>query len=403
MNKKTVINFLLGVFIVSSCTSEEFVTISSTLPQAETTDLVLDVSESVENFESLLSNLRSAKTIKLVTPDFTRIVKNYGFDNHFQAEESERLLLSNDSISMILTDKYISITSDLITEQNYKNPTTQYYLVHKSKEYIAEYNKILTNGVNQLVKTRGLNEDSPKIALHSDNAISINQAQYLSGAILEQPQIKNDVSFSDLKTIPETRSSRIGSRPKNVLRIWLIRHSGYSGFQHEITWQQNDVRGMIHDLNPNVKVEFYTRYSNFTASSDAQKTLDDFRKWVRGSSTKGYDWSDRIGKDIFVVVSYGGYNGIAGKGALNTYKLDRESNPQAFGLSAMNPLTALKTLAHEVGHILGANHTDYTWWEGWWIFQFPQYDIMSYKVVRRNLIREPNNVRVVRNNLKIVH
>ena len=160
---------------------------------------------------------------------------------------------------------------------------------------------------------------------------------------------------------------------------------------------------MIHDLNPNVKVEFYTRYSNFTASSDAQKTLDDFRKWVRGSSTKGYDWSDRIGKDIFVVVSYGGYNGIAGKGALNTYKLDRESNPQAFGLSAMNPLTALKTLAHEVGHILGANHTDYTWWEGWWIFQFPQYDIMSYKVVRRNLIREPNNVRVVRNNLKIVH
>lgn len=404
MKKRTIINFLLGALLVSSCTNEEFVTTPSTLPQAETTDLVLNVNESVENFESLLSKLRSAKTIKLVTPDFTRIVKNSGFDNHFQAEGSERLLLSNDSISMILTDKYISLTSDLITEQNYKNPTTQYYLVHESKEYIAEYNKILTNGVNQLVKTRGLSEDSPKVVLHSDNAVSINQAQHSPETILKQPQMKSEASFSDLKAMPHTRSSRIGDRPKDVLRIWLIRHSGYSGFQHEITWQQDDVRAMIHDLNPNVKVEFYTRYSDFTVSSDAYETIDNFKKWVKNSKTKGYDWSGGIEKDIFIVVSYGGYNdNIGGLGALNTYKLDRTLNPQAFGLSAMNPITALKVLAHEVGHILGAKHTDYTWWEGWWIFQFPQYDVMSYREFRRNLIRDPKNVNVVRNNLKTTY
>ena len=69
----------------------------------------------------------------------------------------------------------------------------------------------------------------------------------------------------------------------------------------------------------------------------------------------------------------------------------------------MNPITAPKTLAHELGHILGAVHTDYTWWEGWWIFQIPQYDVMSYREFRRNLIRDPNNVRIVRNNLKISH
>ena len=402
MKKRTIINFLLGALLVSSCTNEEFVTIPSTLPQAETTDLVLNVSESVENFESLLSKLRSAKTIKLVTPDFTRIVKNSGFDNHFQVEGGERLLLSNDSISMILTDKYISLTSDLITEQNYKNPTTQYYLVHESKEYIAEYNKILTNGVSQLVKTRGLSGDSPKVVLHSDNAVSINQAQYSPEAIIKQPQMKNEASFSDLKIMPHTRSSSIGDRPKDVLRIWLIRHSGYSEFQHEITWQQDDVRAMIHDLNPNVKVEFYTRYSDFIASPDAYETIENFKKWVKSGKTKGYDWSGGIEKDIFFVVSYGGYNdNIAGLGALDTYKLDRTLNPRAFGLSAMNPITALKTLAHEVGHILGARHTDYTWWEGWWIFQFLQYDVMSYNTFRRNLIRDPENVNVVRNNLKL--
>lgn len=427
MNKRAIINFLLGVSIVSSCTNEELVVTPSIIPQAETPDVILNVNESIDDFDSFILKLRSARTIKLVTSDFTRVVANNGVDSYFQADGSERLLLSNDSVAMILTDNYIALTSNLVTEQNCKNPTSQHYLIHKSKEYISEYNKFLVEEVNQLVKTRGLNGDSPTVALHSDHAISLNQVQAplgtmqgqsaccsptrtpdiasSSGTILKCPQMKSEFSFSDSKAIPETRGIKIGKRAKDVLRIWLIRHKGYRGFQHEITWQQNDVRAMIKDLNPKVKVEFYTRNSDFIASSNAYETLKNFQGYVKGCKTKCYDWSGGVGKDVFILVSYGSYSpSIAGLGILDTYKLNREENPYAFGISAISPIIAPKTLAHELGHIIGAEHTSYTWWEGWSIFKFPQYDIMSTdKPFRRSLIRDPKNVKVVRNNLKIVY
>ena len=402
MKKRAIINLLLGIVIVSSCSNEEFVTTTPNAPPMKAPDFILNVNEPIENFGDFTSKLRSAKTIKLVTPDFIRIVKNDGTDNSFQAEGSERLLLSNDSISMILTDKYITLTSSLVTEQNHENPTTQYYLVHESKEYIAEYNKVVNNGVNKLIKTRGLNGNSPEASLHSDNVISISQGQHLPETILAPPTMKSEHSIPDFKALPETRSARFRDRPKDVLRIWLIRHEGYNGFQHEITWQQDNVRTMIKDINPYVKVEFYTRYSNFIASWDIYETLDNFGKWVNGSKDKGYDWSSGVGKDIFILVSYGGYNSFGGLAYVDVYKLDRTLNKNAFGVSGINPLTCDKTLSHELGHILGAHHTDYTWWEGWWIFQFPQYDVMSYNPVRRTLIRDPKNVRIVQNNLKIM-
>lgn len=51
-------------------------------------------------------------------------------------------------------------------------------------------------------------------------------------------------------------------------------------------------------------------------------------------------------------------------------------NPEAFGLSGINPITCVKTLAHELGHILGAGQSNRSWWNGWWIFKFQYYAIV---------------------------
>lgn len=407
MNRKNIITSLCVTLLFAACSNEEL--LSEHAPPTPSTgepDVVLNVNEPIEDFDALLSGIRSAKVIQLVTPEFTRTLASSGVSDSFEAEDSELLKLSNDSLSISLAADYITITSDLITEKNAEEPSTQYYLVHKSKQYVAEYQQVLTRQLTKLAQTRSLNVDVPEVEKYSDQAISISKGLFLEkGLGYDEPNIDDTPTLRwngpDAASTRSATRAYIPPRGKNVVRIWLIRHRGYKGFQHEIGWQQQDTEKMIRDLSNSVKVEFYTRNSDFNADWNAYNTYNSFRTYVKSHKNSGFDWSPGIDKDIFILVSYGGYNdNIAGLGALNTYSIRSNYNPNAFGVAAMNPITALKTLAHEVGHILGAEHTDYTWWDGWWIFKFPYYDVMSYRTVRTPFIREPNNRRVAQQNLR---
>ena len=180
----------------------------------------------------------------------------------------------------------------------------------------------------------------------------------------------------------------------------MLRHSGYKAFQYEIDWQVNDVKLMIRDLNRSVRVEVHTRHTDFWASNDGFDTLYRFQKYVRDNADKGWQWSPSVGKDIFILVSYSGYGGVvAGLDKLDVYKIRRQQNPEAFGLSGINPITCVKTLAHELGHILGAGYSNHSWWDGWWIFKFKYYDIMSYNIFRAPFIRDPEYRTHVQQNL----
>ena len=171
--------------------------------------------------------------------------------------------------------------------------------------------------------------------------------------------------------------------------------------QHEIDWQINDVKLMIRDLNKYVKVEIHTRNTDFRARNDAYVTFYAFQDYVQENADKGWQWSPRVRKDIFILVSYGGYNGaVGGLGNLNVYNIAREYNMYAYGLAGTNPITCSKVVAHELGHILGAEHNNYCWWDGWWIFKFRYYDVMSYKLGRAPFIRDPKNRRIVQDNLR---
>ena len=402
MNSKKIFTSLCLAALLAACSNEEpLIEQSPPVSGLGEPDVVLNVSETVDNFDELVAGLRTAKVIRIVTPDFTRVVGSEGVSEFLTSSDSEFLELSNDSLRMSLTNEYLTLSSDLITEKNAKAPSTQYYLVHKSKEYIDEYQKILKAQQTQIAATRSGTDEVPEIEKYSGNAISVVNGQFVKEAEAVEPATSVSPVLEWNETMEVATRSMNSYRPKDVLRIWLLRHNGFKAMQHEIDWQINDVKLMIRDLNRYVKVEIHTRNTDFRARNDAYVTFYAFQDYVQENADKGWQWSPRVRKDIFILVSYGGYNGaVGGLGNLNVYNIAREYNMYAYGLAGTNPITCSKVVAHELGHILGAEHNNYCWWDGWWIFKFRYYDVMSYKLGRAPFIRDPKNRRIVQDNLR---
>lgn len=392
--------------LMGACSNEgTFPDYTPSSPSWGEPDVVLNVSEPVEDFDTLLSDMRSAKVIRLVTPGFTRTIGSGGVSDMFESSEAHLLALSNDSISIALADDYIAITSKVLTENSEKNPGTQYYLIHKSKEYIAGYQAELKQQIMRLAQTRAGGE-LPEVDTHSEQALSISKTISSTERECCEVPMPAGVSSSECNT-PEVALSRnanlrIGPREKNVVRIWLLRLADYTNYGHEIVWQQMETEAMIRDILSGVKVEFYTRGTDFQRSQYAAHTLHNFIEYVRSHKNSGYDWSSGVGQDIFVVISKEAFYGyVTGLAHENTYNIRRESNPLAFALCGMDIVTCPLLLAHEVGHVIGAKHTDYSWWQNWGVgCRSEFFDVMSYKTNRTPYIREPNNRMTVRENLR---
>lgn len=387
-------NELFGVsvllMLLFSCTNEvEKPEVSEDMSEPGYT--LLDLTNSISDFAQLKSSLMRTSQIKIITPSYERNLINVAKDDAIVSDESVYLKTSNDSISIMLSDDCITIISQIAPSG------PEYYLLHESDKFIQDYAKELSL---QTKSDDGIvtKQTSSNIILLTGLKSKDNMEDIISDDInfLEQPDI--------VAENPNQTKSVWPDRWLDVVRIWLIRNRGFGAMQHEVNWQQQHAITMMRSVNRQVKIEFYTRYSNFSANNDAYETHARFKAWLDYNRYTNYEWAGSVDKDIFVLISHGIYNNnIAGVAHVNAYKKSRRFNPMAVAISSVNPITSNMTLAHEIGHLLGAEHTDYKWWERWSVGGIWKRDVMGPGdsfIIRSAECREPNNVRRVRSSLE---
>ena len=104
---------------------------------------------------------------------------------------------------------------------------------------------------------------------------------------------------------------------------------------------------------------------DFKGASDSNKALDDFRTWVNNSQYKNTN-------GIFILCRRGGWSdNTLGRAYLRDYNVNNDL--KAYGISATNAWNKF-TMAHEIGHIFGAEHVTPKWYQIFWTA-----DLMSSK------------------------
>lgn len=263
-----------------------------------------------------------------------------------------------DSVSVIVEDSYASIKFRYNGKELGYVATVDDSELERSIENYNEAFPATRSARNLFTRSAGSSSLKIDITALSQTLLSEDVEQACSAIETEQQE--------DITGAPaQTRSAYYTQWPRNNrLTIHVVRDNGNKPIEWELTWQINDLITSLRDIRPDLDIRVWRSSISYSSSNryNGRASLEAFRNYCRSSN---FPWKESAGHDIICLVRWGSYGSLAGTGYLNTYKLSRYDNAWAYAVSATTPIYA-KALAHEVGHILGANHVAGTpWWQFW--------------------------------------
>lgn len=314
---------------------------------------------SYEGVMTLLSEQTSLKDVIFTDGEFTRTVELVVSDN-ISSGNMEQLMFTSanpaDSLDLTVSPEYVAIR---MTDNSESFGYIAYANEMQQQEIAELYeNLVPTTRSGEAAVTRSVGNASFKLNLTGVREVmKENNVYSLPETELKYQQTEMTKGFfSNLfKKVKQVFSPASVSVPKTpTIDIYLLREKGSNPITHEMNWQVNDAIDALKDVHSNVKFNVHIENCNFKGTETTSESLPKFREWVNKSQYKNTN-------GIFILCRWGGWsNNKLGRAYVGDY--DVNNDLKAYGISCTNAWSKY-TMAHEMGHIFGAEHVDAKWYE----------------------------------------
>ncbi|WP_455591936.1 hypothetical protein [Bacteroides sp.] len=367
--------------LLAACTNE---TLDEVTPQPEQEAVVFDLN--ALNYEDVMTRLSESAQLKGVSFKDGEVVKTISeltASDNLDPDQAETLVFNSanaeDSLDMTVTPDFITVRStvdgQMMAYIAYADGTFQKQLA----DFYTEIAPVATRS-GEAVVTRGADDASLKLNLTAiREGMQAEHEQTQTYSLTATPPVLREGAatrgfFSNLfkKVAAVFKPAPAPVVKKATVDIYLLREKGSNPVTHEMNWQVNDAISSLKDVYGNVNFNVHIADCDFRGNNDGVQTKDNFANWVKKSSYKNTN-------GVFILCRWGGWKDLLGRARVDAYNVNNSMNREAIGISATNAWNKF-TMAHEIGHIFGAQHVSVKWWQVFWssdLMSANSYDWLS--------------------------
>lgn len=315
-------------------------------------------------YDEVLTKLTEApnlKKIALKDGDSTYNLSLRALDKISSGDEPILMLQADGSTSSHFTD--LNVSPECVSVRVYRGDFAKAWVIYSNPDMQTAVEEAYS-GLNAVTKS-GKPAVTPGV--NGTTAMSFDLTTWTSvvttkGTGFEIPRDANIPEIAETKAsaheravadlraryVPQTKASY------PTISIWMIKEQGANPLYHEMQWQVGDAQHSLTNVQWKVYTEYYTRTSDFRGSNDSENDLYNFRTWVRSGQYKNT-------KGVFMLCRWGGWGGsVLGRAFVGDYNVNYDT--QGYGITCTTCWYKCN-MAHEVGHIFGAEHVQMKWYD----------------------------------------
>lgn len=377
MNKGTILAMVLMAGGLLSC-QQESDSMEDVIEKSFTPEHSINLQDfSYQELQAVFNGDHTVDNIRFTDGDIVKDIRKLEADTLIRIMEEDgnittRLYLGNvtDSVEVTLSEQLVSIR---MTVEGQELGYVSYAdnAVTAAAETALDEGIVKTRAAGQNILTRSASRASFKVditaAAKSMEPVTCTEPPVSTQgedegepapAVATRGAFPWDDIFNGLKTGNWTYWPR-----NNIVTLFFIRDEADLPWEHELNWQINDVIASLKNVRWDLQFRIERASIGYRRQGNSSEALSNFREYCQRPD---FRYHSSASHDIFFLVSHWGYGDVLGRAYLGAYQQKRYENTNAYGIACTTCFWP-KTLAHEVGHTMGAWHVENHPWYLFWM------------------------------------